>query len=347
MTIRVATVLSAREWEPGLVAHARDTAALRIVLRAYQPSDIEARASEIDVVVAGGEVSWVTPRQVATWRRLGFGVIGVHPAGDVPASQLLERGGASEVVPDSIDVLALVQAIRFVAPAADQPVVEDRGRVTAVTGPRGAPGCTEVALAYASISAESASTVLVDADLSAPALAIRLGLPPRPDLTDAADGVREDGWIASECLHRVGGFSVITGSHRPSESRLRYTLISGVIDAAAAQFEHVILDVGADDERDSLVEGADAVLLVVDASAIGVVRAAQITSQWLGPQPTLILNRVDPRDRSQVVDAARRWTGLEPAAVIPDRRQVRRMTAAARMPDRRFIRSIASVGTAP
>jgi Flp pilus assembly CpaE family ATPase len=124
-------------------------------------------------------------------------------------------------------------------------------------------------------------------------------------------------------------------------------LISGVIDAAAAQFEHVILDVGADDERDSLVEESDAVLLVVDASAIGVVRAAQITSQWLGPQPTLILNRVDPRDRSQVVDAARRWTGLEPAAVIPDRRQVRRMTAAARMPDRRFIRSIASVGATP
>ncbi|MCH8949176.1 MAG: hypothetical protein IIB87_02225 [Chloroflexi bacterium] len=54
MTIRVATVLSAREWEPGLVAHARDTAALRIVLRAYQPSDIETRAEDIDVVVAGG-----------------------------------------------------------------------------------------------------------------------------------------------------------------------------------------------------------------------------------------------------------------------------------------------------
>ena len=297
MTIRVATVLSAREWEPGLVAHARDTAALRVVLRAYQPSDIEARASEIDVVVAGGEVAWVTPRQVATWRRLGFGVIGVHPMGDAPAAQMFELGGASEVVPDSIEVSALVQAIRFVAPAADQVVTEDRGTVTAITGSRGAPGCTEVALAYALVAARSESTVLIDADLSAPALAIRLGVPPRPDLTDAADGVREDGRIASECLHQVGALAVVTGSHRPGETRLRDTLVTGVVDAAKAQFERVILDIGADYDRNSLIEEADSVLLVVDASAIGVVRAAQITSQWLGPQPTLVLNR----DRKSVV----------------------------------------------
>ncbi len=344
MTIRVATVLSAREWEPGLVAHARDTASLRVVLRAYRPSDIEARANEIDVVVAGGEVAWVTPRQISTWRRLGFGVIGVHPAGDVPAAQLLERGGANEVVPDTIDTVALVQAIRFVAPAADQIVVEARGRVTAVTGSRGAPGCTEVALAYASVSAQSASTLLIDADLAAPALAIRLGLPPRPDLTDAADGVRGTGRIASECLHKIGALSVVTGSHRPGEARLRDTMITGVIDAGRAQFDHVILDIGADDNRDSLVEESDDALLVVGASAVGVVRAAQIASEWLGPQPTLVLNRVDPHDRTQVVDAARRWTGLEPAAVVLERRQVRRATSSARMPDRRFTKAIASIG---
>ena len=346
MSIRVATVLSARDWEPGLVAHARDTAALRVVLRAYQPTDIEARASEIDVVVAGGEVAWVTPRQVATWRRLGFGVIGVHPVGDTPAAHLLERGGANEVVPDTIDVVALVQAIRFVAPASEQVLAQSRGRITAVTGPRGAPGCTEVALAYASILGNAGSTVLVDADLSAPTLAVRLGLPARPDVTDAADGVRADGSITSDCLHRVESISVITGSHRPGEGRLRDTMIGGVVDAAAAQFDEVVLDVGTDPAGSTLVEESDAVLFVVDASAVGVVRAAQITSTWMGPQPVLVLNRVDARERQQVVEAARRWTGLEPAAVVPERRQVRRTTAAARMPDKRFVRALAPVGTA-
>ena len=345
MTIRVATVLSARDWEPGLVVHARETAALRIVLRAYQPADIEARASEIDVVVAGSEVSWVTPTQITSWRRLGLSVVGVHPAGDMPSAQLLELGGAQEVVPDTTDVAALVQAIRFIAPDSDVSVPQSRGRVTAVTGARGAPGCTEVALAYASILSGSGTTVLVDVDLSAPALAVRLGLPPRPDLTDAADGVRADGTISSECLHSVGPLSVITGSHRPGEGRLRDAMVDGVIDAATARFDDVVLDIGAGESDPSLVEEADAALLVVDASAVGVVRAAQITARWLGPQPALILNRVDPRERAQVVDAVRRWTGLEPSAILPDRRRVRRVTAAARMPERWFTRAVALAGT--
>ncbi|MEE8457743.1 MAG: hypothetical protein V3S28_06805 [Acidimicrobiia bacterium] len=344
MTIRVATVLSAREWEPVLVQHARDTAALRVVLRAYQPSDIENRASEIDVVVCGGEVSWVTPRQIATWRRLGFGVVGVHPEGDEPAAQLLERGGANEVVPDTIDVAALVQAVRFVAPRFENPPVETKGFVTAVVGPRGAPGCTEVALAYAWLLSRERSVVLVDADVAAPALAVRMGLTPRPDITDAADAVRADGSIDEKCLHQVGSLFVITGSHRPGETPLRDTMIAGVIDAAAARFDEVVLDVGTIGTDSTRVEVADAVFLVVDASAVGVVRAAQLTSQWMGPQPSLIINRVSMRDRSQVIEAARRWTGLEPAAVVPELKQVRRATAEAKMPDRRFARAIATVG---
>jgi len=346
MTIRVATVLSAREWEPGLVGYAKETAAIRVVLRAYRPADIELHANDIDVVVAGGEVSWVTSRQVSAWRRLGFGVIGVYPAGDSPAAALLNDGGADEVVPDTVDVAALVQAIRFVVPTHEQAAPMERGRVTAVTGPRGAPGCTEVALAVASMFSERESTVLVDADIAAPALAVRLGLAPRPDITDAADAVRSDGGIAAVCLHSVGGLSVITGSHRPGEDLLRDTMIAGVVDAAASQFDNVVLDTGALISGSVLIEESDSVLLVVDASAIGVVRAAQITSRWMGPQPTLILNRVDPRGRSQVIDAARRWTGLEPAAVVPERRQVRRITAAARMPDRRFTNALSTVGGA-
>ncbi len=344
MTIRVATVLSAREWEPGLVQHARETASLRIVLRAYQPSDIERRASDIDVVVAGGEVSWVTPHQISTWRRLGFGVVGVHPVGDGPSEHLLEIGGANEVVPDSIDVAALVQAVRFVVPRVEAHVAESRGIVTAVVGARGAPGCTEIALGYAWALSKHRSVVLVDTDLEAPALAVRLGLAPRPDITDAADSVRSDGAIDADCLHRIGSLSVVTGSHRPGETPLRESMISGAIAAAAGMFDEVVLDVGAISTDSMRVEEADAVLLVVDASAVGVVRAAQLTSRWMGPQPNLVINRVAPRDRTQVIEAARRWTGLDPSAVIPELKQVRRATASARPPDRRLTRAVAALG---
>lgn len=194
MSVRVATVLSAREWEPRLVAHARDSASVRIVVRAYQPQDIDRHASELDVVVVGGEVSWATPAHVASWKQHGLGVIGVIPAGDAPAGRVLELGGADEIVPDTIDPTALVQAIRFVAPSAARHMPESTAsRMTAVVGSRGAPGCTEVAIAYALARSSDVSCLLIDLDLDAPAVAVRLGLAPRPDLTDAADAVRSAG----------------------------------------------------------------------------------------------------------------------------------------------------------
>lgn len=81
MTLRAATILSAREWESDLVAHTRETASLRLVLRAFQPGDIEARADDIDVVIAGAEVAWVTPTQIRSWRRRGLTVLGIYQIG--------------------------------------------------------------------------------------------------------------------------------------------------------------------------------------------------------------------------------------------------------------------------
>ncbi len=343
MTVRVATVLSAREWEPNLVAHAHETAAIRVVLRAFQPSDLEARAGDIDVVVAGGDVAWVTQRQITTWKGLGLGVVGVFPAGDQPAAELLTKGGADEVVPDIIDPQALIQAIRFVAPHARAPVNDRRGAITVVVGARGAPGCTEIALAYGLARSKDRNVVLIDLDLMAPAIAIRLGLPPRPDLADAADSVRSDGAIDRKALRMYRGLSVITGSHRPGQPGMSPTMVQGVLDAARAEFDEVIADLGAIEPGNETVAEADRAIIVVEASAVGIVRVAQITSRWVGPTPYVIVNRVHPRDAATVVDAVRTWTGLEPVAVIPDHHKVREATVAARPPHRRLRRAIARV----
>lgn len=344
MTVRIATVLSAREWEPRLVAHAHDTASVRVVLRAFQPSDIEHNCSEIDVVVAGGDVAWVTPRQVATWRRLGLGVIGMFPMGDQPAADLLEAGGANEVVPDTIDPEALVQAIRFVTPSVHSAPVDDRGSITAIVGSRGAPGCTEIALAYALARHGDRPTMLIDMDLEAPSVAVRLGLPPRPDIADAASSVRVDGSIDSDAIHRYRGLAVITGSHRPGQPGISEMMTQGVLDAARTEFTEIVVDLGAIRAGNTMVAEADTAIVVVDASAIGIVRAAQLTSTWVGPTPHLVLNRVHPRKVTDAIDAVRTWTGLEPAAVIPDQQQVRRATIAARPPHRRLTKAMATVG---
>ncbi len=343
MTIRVATVLSARDWEPQLVAHAHDTAAIRIVLRAFQPSDIEAHSADIDVVVAGGDVAWVTPRQISTWKRLGLGVVGMFPMGDQPAADLLEAGGANEVVPDTIDPAARVQAIRFVAPHAPAARTDDRGTITAVVGSRGAPGCTEVALAYSLARAIRRATVLIDMDLDAPSIAVRLGLAPRPDIADAASSVRVEGGIDASAIRTYEAVSVITGSHRPGQPGISAIMTQGVLDAARNEFEEVVVDLGAIQPGNDIVAEASRAIVVIDASAIGIVRAAQLTSTWVGPTPYVVLNRVQPHKVSDAIDAVRTWTGLEPAAVIPDHQSVRRATIAARRPNRRLTRALASM----
>jgi Flp pilus assembly CpaE family ATPase len=345
MTVRVATVLSAREWEPNLVAHAHETASIRIVLRAFQPSDLETRAADIDVVVASGDVSWVTPRQVTTWKRLGLGVVGVFPAGDQPAADLLTHGGANEVVPDTLDSESLVQAIRFVAPRALAPANEELGIVTVVVGARGAPGCTEIALAYALSRSAATSTVLIDLDLMAPAIAIRLGLPPRPDIADVADTVRIDGVIDLQDLHSFESLSVITGSHRKGQSGITETMVQGVVDAARGEFDEAIVDLGAVEPGNTVVAEADRAVIVVDASAIGIVRAAQLTAEWVGPTPYVVVNRVNARGSVDAVEAVKRWTGLEPVAVIPEHHKVRQASISARRPHRRLCRAMAGVGT--
>lgn len=336
MTLRIATVLSAREWEPDLVAYARETAAIRVVLRAYQPHEIEERADEIDVVVAGGEVAWVTPGQISTWRRSGLGVVGVYPTGDRPSAVMFESAGADEILPDDTSTESLVQTIRFLAPAAANFPPETGGAVVAVVGPRGAPGCTEVALAHAWGLARKHETLLVDLDLSAPAIAVRLGLPPRPDITDAADGVRESGEIPAAAIHHTGKLAVMTGSHRIGEPPLRPAMVEDVVSAAASGFGRVVLDLGTVEPDDYHLKRADEAILVVDGSAVGLVRAARLAAEWSGPPPQLVVNRVDRTDRNQVIEAARTWTGLEPAAVIADRTAVRRAALSARPPDRRF-----------
>lgn len=341
MTIRVATVLSARDWEPQLVAHARDTGSLRIVLRAFQPNEIAERFAEIDVVVAGADVAWVTPALIASWRRLGLGVVGIHPRGDRPAADLLAAGGADQVLSDDCGSEGVVHAVRFLTlPTEAGASVTEPGRVVAVVGARGAPGTTEIALCAAWNAASTARTVIIDGDLGAPSLAIRLGVAPRPDLVDAAGAVRRDGALPGAVVHSVGRLDAIVGSHRPGEPPLRDSLLEEVVEAAAAAYERVFLDLSSADTDSVLLKRADDAVLVVDAAAVGVVRAAQLVAAWSGPPPSIVVNHVDARDRRDVAVAVRRWTGLEPAVFVRSRPQIRAAAVAARPPHRSLRRDL-------
>lgn len=332
MTPRVATVLSARDWESGLVALARETAEVRMVLRAFRPEEVEDEAHRLDVVVAGAETTWVTPARIAAWRRRGLRVVGIFPTGDRPARQRLLAGGADEILPDDTPPGAVVRTIRLLRPAAGSAEAPRTATAVVVTGPPGAPGCTEISVALAWSWAARRRTLLLDLDLEAPSLAVRLGRPPRPDLVDAAEAVHETGALPPATVTAYGPFALLVGSTRRAEGPLPAHLVDDVAAAACCLADLVVADAGARRGGDSLVKAADRAVLVADASPVGLVRAAQLTADWAGPQPWLVLNRVHPAWAEEATAAARRWLGLEPLALVPYREAVADAARAARPP---------------
>jgi MinD-like ATPase involved in chromosome partitioning or flagellar assembly len=340
MTPRVATVLSARDWESGLVSLAKETAEVRMVLRAYRPEEVEEEAHRLDVVVAGAETSWVTPARIATWRRRGLRVVGMFPAGDRPARQRLMAGGADEVLPDDTPSAVVVRAVRLLRPAAPLPAPGNGGMTAVITGPRGAPGRTEVALALAWRWSQQRRTLLLDLDLEAPGLAVRLGRPPRPDITDAADLVHETGHLPESAVQVVGCLGLLVGSHRTGEPPLPSHLAADVVAAATSAADVVVVDAGPRSGDDPLVRGADLAVLVAAATPNGLVRAACLASAWTGPRPVLVLNHVDRAEATEVVLAARRWIGLSPAAVILENGGAAAAARAALPPHRALSRAL-------
>jgi len=333
MTLRVATVLSAREWESRLVAAARSSATVRLVLRAFLPTEVSEQADGLDVVVVGSETPWATTARLNAWRRGGLRVVGVHPAGDRPAADRLRAAEADLVLADDLGAEAMLREIRLIEPAAER--VEGTASLVVVTGARGAPGRTEVALALAWNSSGRQPTTLIDADLDAPGIAIRLGIPPRPDLADAVDAVHGAGVLTNELLHRIGRLAVLPGSHRPGEPPLRAEPVFDVVDAART-LGPVVVDAGPWPANQEIIKSATDALIVADGSPMGIVRAAGVTAEWTGPPPRLVVNRVRPIHRTDVENAIRRWTGLAPEACIPPLPGVASAARSAAEPTRRL-----------
>jgi MinD-like ATPase involved in chromosome partitioning or flagellar assembly len=344
VTLRVATVLSAREWESRLVASARSSATVRLVLRAFLPGEVSEQSESLDVVVVGSETPWATTARLMAWRRDGLRVVGVHPVGDRPAAERLRAAEVDLVLPDDLGAESMLREIRLIEPAAHR--AEGNAPLVVVTGARGAPGRSEIALAIAWNSSGRVPTTLIDADLDAPALAIRLGLPPRPDLADAIDSVHSNGSLPAGLLQNIGRLAVLPGSHRPGEPPLRQEPIFDVVDAARYS-RKVVVDTGPWPANQEVTKSATEAVVVADGSPLGIVRAAAVAADWTGPLPRLVVNRVRPADRSDVVAAIRRWTGVDPTVLIPP---LSGMAAAARgagAPLRKLRALLAPLGSEP
>lgn len=263
-------------WEPRLVERARVSGIVRLVGRCCDEAGLLDIATRADIVFVGSDTHWLVRTDLSS---VAARVIGV--ASDRPGARLLHRAGAEEVVDASLSpdrMLALAIAS----------VASDRGRVVEVTGTRGAPGRSEVALALA--YASSRSTALVELDHAGPSLGLRMGLAP------------------STRVHSKAGVSLVPAPVGTELPRL------DLIESTANRHSLTILDGGPVSQWHRVVP-VDEVIIVGEATEVGVVRLARLCESWLGPQPSLIVNRHRPeQDLGLIVRA----TGLEPAAVIPE-----------------------------
>ena len=286
----LATVLSARTWEPTLVRLARASALARVVGRAWESTTID--TSGPDVVVVGAETAWLSKALVAAWQGVGRAVVGVHRS-DAPDERaaVIALGVDAAVGDDDVEQI-LLRACRMASHP--RPI----GPLVAVTGPRGAPGRSTVALA---IGAGLADATVVDADPE-PNLGPLLGLPPGPIRDDLVRSLRASGTIPG--IHRTAGTRVWAPFGPIPGEALSCLRASGPVVVDAGPFP-----------APSLPAGTSLDVFVVDASAVGIVRAGTALHAWEGRPPALVLNGVVQQE--DALRACRAATGLEPAAVIP------------------------------
>lgn len=272
-------------WEPRLVEHARASGLARLVGRCCDFAGLEDVAARTDAIFIGSETHWLRGtdlRHLASKTRL----VGV--ATDQPGARLLDRAGVHDIVDAGTSPSGM---LTMAVSHRDRP-----GRLIEVTGPRGAPGRSEVALALAYSARGDEAVALIEADRAAPSLGLRMALAPSPERTP----------------HRTDGVTL-----HPSpvgyESEALAHLIE-LTDRARASNAVTVVDSGPDSTWHRLVD-LDTVVFVGEATDVGVVRLARLCEAWLGPTPILVLNRYrDGQDVRRVLRA----TGLEPAAVIPE-----------------------------
>ncbi len=281
-------MLTVRPWEPELVDAARTSGLARIVGRCADTESLDRAAALSDAVFIGTDTPWLTKERIESLLQHSH-VIGVVEGDRDPLARVLGLAGAT-VVDESLPARRMLAA----ALAGGRFETGGLGHTITVTGPRGAPGRSEIALALAWMS--PSQVLLVEADTEAPGLGLRCALPPPGS---ASTGLQ---------IESLGHVSVLPLPLR--DGPLSGSMLQQTIESARSFHQTVILDAGPN--RRTIVGDP---VVVCDPSPTGIVRCAKLLATWSGPEPTLVVNRASPETDIELI---RRATGLEPSAIVPE-----------------------------
>jgi len=294
-------------WVEALHRHCSDHGGARVRALIVEPE--VALEESFDVLVAGHRWPALTLAFVDALHARGCPVLGVYDREEPAGRAHLHSLGVDAVVEADGGEGALVRAVTVLVgarsrSAPDPGGVEDNavgsGALVAVGGASGA-GRTEVAVALAVALSRRVATALVDADDVGPALAIRLGLDPTPNLCDAVDAVEHGRGELTGCLRTIGraGPDVLVGLGRADGwSQVRPGEVCRVIARLAQRSGFVVAD-GAG-PLDDLPTGigrtrhatARAVVIeaavcvgVFDPAPVGIARVLEWVAQLRGVAP--------------------------------------------------------------
>lgn len=209
---------------------------------------------------------------------------------------------------------------------------EKTGQVSACWGPPGSHGRTTFAIGFAEALGKcGARVLLIDADTTAPSIALTLGID--EDVSGIVVAARYaeanalDSRSLANCVRVIApNFWVMTGLSDPSRwPEVRGGAMEKIIDRARELFDHVVIDLGADlDERDgelginlaptlvprrtvvttTVLERSDQVFVVTRADALGAQRLANVysthSSLFASARRCVVVNMVHKADVHQI-----------------------------------------------
>ena len=267
------------------------------------------------VAIISGEVDGLT---ISTVERLEEA--GMHTL--VVSSAIEEFGPARVVPPDKTAILNRVAAViskaastSLATPSTESDKQESGeetplGKIVVITSPIGSPGRTTLAAGIAGALAQRHSVLLIDADITAPSVAMTLGLDDFGAGIAAAARLADRGALDQMELDLIveesAGFKVLTGLNRAHRwQEVPGGTISRILEVAATMFEWVVVDIAArtdpdesgtvfgpasDDVLEAILNNCDHQVLVGRADPIAIRRllAAYGDEADRGPKPDTV-----------------------------------------------------------
>ena len=343
--LRVVTLAGDPDAETRLVTELARRLDAEVLLRCVDRIELLAaiRGASPDLIVAAGLPTWLDRQACDEAVEARIPMVGLSSrAGDAEG---LARLGIL-VLPEGTD-LDRVLGVRTsgdALPKAPDVLVRslDRGgRLTAVWGPKGAPGRTTVAVELAAELAHSgAPTVLVDGDTYGGDVAQLLGvIEELPTIVWASRAATRPEADVTEGLRRAGpdGPALIPGITRADLwDHVGSYAWRELLTRLRGSFDHTVVDVGFCLEDPALPLGgegrnsvaretlreSDHVVAVCRCDPVGLktfLWAYSALTEIVEPDRILVCaNRVLPGSERQIADVLRQHAGKRPAAYLPD-----------------------------